>query len=76
MEKMAVSVADKRKAKSVKALETIINSEQSTPTAVIQATRALAQIDAKHVEKQAKPLETMTRAEIQSELRRVQALID
>ena len=73
---MAVSVADKRKAKSIKALETIINSEQSTPTAVIQATRAIAQIDAKHVEKQAKPLETMTRAEIQSELRRVQALID
>lgn len=72
---MAVSVADKRKAKSIKALETIINSEQSTPTAVIQATRAIAQIDAKHVEKQAKPLETMTRAEIQSELRRMQALI-
>ena len=72
---MAVSVADKRKAKSIKALETIINSEQSTPTAIIQATRAIAQIDAKHVEKSLIPLESMTRAEIQAELRRVQALI-
>ena len=71
---MAVSVADKRKAASIKALETIIKDEKSTPTAVIQATRAIAQIDAKHVEKQAKPLETMTRTEIQSELRRMQAL--
>ena len=72
---MAVSKEARRKAASLKALERIVNSEDSTPSAVSQAARTIAQIDGKHVEKATKPLESMTRAEIQAELRRVQALI-
>ena len=72
---MAVSKEARRKAASLKALERIVNSEDSTPSAVSQAARTIAQIDGKHVEKQQKALESMTRAEIQAELRRVQALI-
>ena len=72
---MAVSKESRRKAASLKALERIVNSEDSTPSAVSQAARTIAQIDGKHVEKAQKPLESMTRAEIQAELRRVQGLI-
>lgn len=71
---MAVLLVDKRKSKSLKVLETIINSADSSPTAIIQATRAIAQIDAKHVEEVTIPLESMTRDQIQSELRRMEAL--
>lgn len=72
---MAVSLVAKRKAASLKALGNIVKNPKSTPSAVSQAARTIAQIDGKHVEKAAKPLESMTRAEIQAELRRVQALI-
>ena len=72
---MAVSRVAKRKAQSIKALEIIIKSPDSTPTAVISATKALAQIDGKEAIKHEKPVGAMTRAEIQAELTRVRALL-
>lgn len=72
---MAVSLADREQASSLKVLKSIRDSDTSTNTARIQATKAIRDLLGKQVEKDTKPLESMTRAEIQAELRRVQALI-
>ena len=72
---MAVSVADQEKAASLKVLKSIRDSEDSTNTARIQATKAIKDLLGNQVEHDTKPLESMSRTEIQAELRRVQALI-
>lgn len=72
---MAVSKAEREQAASLKVLKTIRDSDTSTNTAKIQATKAIRDLLGKEEEMTTIPPESMTRDELQAELRRVQGLI-
>ena len=71
---MAIFSAATELANSLKVLKSIRDSDDRTNTARIQATKAIKELLGKSTEKAAKPVETMSRAEIHAELARLKAL--